>query len=152
MEGALVNKLKVKGSGVGTLYLIGLLFLPIHVGIFILLGKNGWLPLEFALIGAIIGVFRVWSEEENTKDKDKRIEMAVLDLIQSLGLAVIVFGPIILIANLLIQQFFHVPIPKDLSPAGMKFIALFVGYEAFYWLAIYFLPKIEVMKTRKKEG
>jgi len=149
--GAAVNNHKEKGSGMGAMLLIGLLFVPIHVGIFILLGKNNWLPLEFALIGAIVGVFRVWSENENTKDKDKLIEMAVLGLIQSLFIAVIVFGPFILLANSVIKNIFHIPILKDESPAGLKFVSLFLGFELFYWLAIYFLPKLEAKRQAKRK-
>jgi len=152
MEGASVNKPTEKGSGVGTMLLIGLLFLPIHVGIFIFLGKNSWLPLELALIGAIIGVYRVWSENEDTKDKSKLLEMALLGLLQSFFLTVIVFGPLILLTNWLLRNIGHLPIPESEDPAWLRILFNLVGFELFYWLAIFLVPRIRAKSSGEKKG
>ena len=146
-----MNNQKGKGSGVGILYLIGLLFLPIHIGVFLYIGNNNWYLLEVALIGAIIGVFTVWNEEI-INNENKMIQSAFIGLIGSVFLVVVVFGPFILIGNWIIENIIHIQLPMDKSPAWLIFLYFFVGYELFYWLAIFLFPTNKKMSRKKKEG
>jgi hypothetical protein len=124
------------------LFLISSIFLPIHIYV-LYYGQTAWYLGEIALIGGIMGCWIVYSDEDGElKMEKKRQEIALVGPFSATFAVAWFLGPFFWAADRIAKNVLHAPIFEFPSFWAIFFTYL-IGFELFYWIALYLSPKIE---------